>query len=48
MIYAVGESVKVYTDIILKYKGPDHSRKSHYFKFDVYAQEDDSHHMESQ
>ncbi|XP_031285298.1 citrate-binding protein-like [Pistacia vera] len=47
VIHDVGKSVKVYIDGILKYEGPDRGGKSHYFKFGVYAQEDDSHYMES-
>ncbi|CAI0380080.1 unnamed protein product [Linum tenue] len=39
--------VKVYVDRSLVYKGPDHGGKSHYFKFGVYAQNDDSRLMES-
>ncbi|CAL1354349.1 unnamed protein product [Linum trigynum] len=39
--------VMVYIDRSLVYKGPDHGGKSHYFKFGVYAQDDDSHLMES-
>ncbi|CAI0380087.1 unnamed protein product [Linum tenue] len=39
--------VMVYIDGSLVYKGVDHGGKSHYFKFGVYAQDDDSHLMES-
>ncbi|CAN1811981.1 Citrate-binding protein [Linum perenne] len=39
--------VKVYVDGKLAYQGPGHGRKTHFFKFGVYAQDDESNDMES-
>ncbi|CAN1147006.1 Citrate-binding protein [Linum perenne] len=39
--------VKVYFDDRLIYQAPGHGRSKFYFKFGVYAQNDDSHFMES-
>lgn len=39
--------VKVYIDGVLKFEAPGRGGTSHYFKCGVYAQNDDSHSMES-
>lgn len=39
--------VRVYIDGVLKYEAPGRGGTSHYFKFGVYAQNNDSYYMES-
>ncbi|XP_021274551.1 citrate-binding protein-like [Herrania umbratica] len=48
VIHDVGASnVKVYIDGVLKYEGSGAGGNNHYFKFGVYAQNDESNYMES-
>ncbi|KAK1439327.1 hypothetical protein QVD17_05143 [Tagetes erecta] len=42
-----GNNVKAYIDGVLKYDGPGHEGKLHYFKCGVYSQNDGSNFMES-
>ncbi|CAN1147004.1 Citrate-binding protein [Linum perenne] len=46
-VYDEAGKVKVYFDDRLIYQAPGHGRSKFYFKFGVYAQNDDSHFMES-
>lgn len=48
VIYDVDASkVQVYIDGVLKFEGPGRGGSSHFFKFGVYAQDNDSKYMES-
>ncbi|KAF7840061.1 citrate-binding protein [Senna tora] len=48
VVHDVGASnVKVYIDGYMVYEAHGHGGSSHYFKFGVYAQDHDSHYMES-